>query len=124
MPGETKIDKDARHAFYESVLEKGRCWMADVVRHKCDGPIDPAHLLPKQRLKHIASARYPGDRPKMLELVWSPDNGIPLCRAAHHKLDNGFIRLYWHQLPPEAVRFAQEWDLEWEMEQVYRKEAS
>lgn len=123
MARESKKDREARHAFYESVLARGSCWMVDVIRHRCDGPIDPAHLLPKQRLKVIAKNKFPGDEDKQRELVWSPSNGVPLCRDAHHKLDNGFIRIYWHQLPAEAHQFAAEWDLEWEMEQAYRKES-
>jgi hypothetical protein len=117
---ETKQGREARHGFYEAVLS-GSCWFSNKFAHKCDGPIDPCHLLPKQRLKNLASRRgY--DEAETLRLVWDARNGVPGCRAIHHKLDNGFIRMYWDQLPDPALEFAREWDLEWEMEQQYRKE--
>lgn len=127
MPGpvltrkrESKKGKQARHDFYEAVLV-GPCWFKGRFSHDCDGPLDPCHLLSKQRLKNIARQRE-YDEEEMLALVWDPRNGVPGCRAFHHKLDNGFVRIYWDQLPPEALAFARDWDLEWEMEQVYRKE--
>ncbi len=119
---ETKNEKAARFNFYKDVLERwGGCWMTPVVAHHCDGPIDPAHLLPKQRLRAIAKDRYPEDEERQYKMIWGPMNGIPLCRAAHHKLDNGFIRLSWEQLPREARDYAIDWDLEWEMQQAYPK---
>lgn len=118
---ETKAGKEARHRFYEEVLAKGPCWLATIHPHDCDGPIDPCHLLSKQRLKRIAKDRNYNER-ETLALVWDSKNGVPGCRAYHHKLDNGFIRLTWAQLPLEAHAFAFGWDLEWEMEQTFRKE--
>ena len=120
---ETKAAKGARYRFYEAVLGKGPCWFRQITPHQCDGPIDPCHLIPKQRLKNIAKQKdYNED--ETLALVWDPDNGVPGCRALHHKLDNGFIRIYWDQLPASVKDFALGWDLEWELEQIYRKEAA
>lgn len=120
---ESKAERERRHAFYESVLAKGGCWLKTLFPHECDGPMDPCHLLPKQRLRAIARDRYPDNDEMQHKLIWSVANGIPACRAYHHKLDNGFIRIYWHQLPIEAKQFAINWDVEWEMEQAFRKEA-
>lgn len=118
---ESKAGKEARHAFYEQVLNKGHCWLKQITPHECDGPIDPCHLLPKQRLKNIARQREYGEE-ETLKLVWDERNGIPGCRAYHHRLDNGFLRIYWEQLPAKAYEFMADWDLEWEMEQLFRKE--
>jgi hypothetical protein len=118
---ESKAGKEARLRFYEQVLGKGGCWLKTITPHECDGPIDPCHLLPKQRLKNIAKQRgYTDD--ETLRLVWDERNGVPGCRAFHHKLDNGFMRVYWSQIPMDAYAFAHDWDLEWEMEQMFRKE--
>ena len=119
---EKKAEKQRRHAFYESVLRKGGCWLRTLIPHECDGPMDPAHLLPKQRLRAIARDRYPDDEEMQWKMIWGPDNGVPICRAYHHRLDNGFVRIYWNQLPSEARKFAINWDIEWEMEQVFRKD--
>lgn len=120
---EKKEEKERRHKFYEAVLSKGDCWFKQLFPHQCDGPMDPAHLLPKQRLRAIARDRYPDNEQMQWKLIWSTDNGVPACRDFHHKFDNGFVRVYWHQLPPEALRFAVNWGIEWEMEQVFRKDA-
>jgi hypothetical protein len=118
---ETKQGRDARLAFYENVLDRGRCWLHNIVPHECDGPTDPCHLMSKQKLRKIALDRgY--DEGQTFALLWDSRNGVPGCRAYHHKFDNGFMRIYWHQLPSQAVRFAQDWEIEWEMEQVFRKE--
>lgn len=112
--------KGARYRFYEDVLNKGGCWFKTITPHECDGPIDPCHLMPKQRLRNIANQRGYNEA-EMLRLVWDARNGVPGCRAYHHKLDNGFLRAYSDQLPVSAHEFAREWDLEWELEQIYRK---
>ncbi len=118
---ESKEGKEARHQFYERVLDKGGCWLHRIVPHECDGPIDPCHLFPKQRLKNMANLRGYEEK-EMLAMVWDDRNGIPGCRSFHHRLDNGFIRIYWPQLPRAVKEFAADWDLEWEMKQIYREE--
>jgi len=118
---ETKAGKEARHAFYEDVLSKGECWFKTIYPHQCEGPIDPCHLLSKQKLKRIAKDRGYNDSTTN-RLVWGHRNGVPGCRFQHHRMDNGFLRVYWEQLPEEARQFAKDWDIEWEMEQVYRRQ--
>jgi hypothetical protein len=118
---ETKAAREARHDFYRAVLGRGPCWLNTITPHACDGPIDPCHLLSKQKLKRIAKDRgY--DEAETLAMVWDERNGVPGCRAYHHRLDNGFMRVYYHQLPGFTHDFIFAYDLEWEMEQVYRKE--
>lgn len=118
---ETKAEKEARHTFYERVLLESGCYFKNIFPHKCDGPRDPCHLLSKQKLKRIAKDRgY--DEETTMKLVWDPRNGVPGCRAQHHRMDNGFLRVYWEQLPSKTKLFADDWDLEWEILQVYRDE--
>lgn len=118
---ETTLGRQARHEFYRDVLDSGGCYFRNHFPHQCEGPIDPCHLLPKQRLRTIAARREYGEG-KTLALIWDHRNGIPGCRAFHHRLDNGFIRLYWDQLPPAAQHFARDWDLVDEMKHVYRED--
>lgn len=116
---ETKAEREARHAFYERVLLESGCYFKNIFPHQCDGPRDPCHLLSKQKLKRIAKDRgYDAD--ETIRLVWDPRNGVPGCRAQHHRMDNGFLRVYWEQLPSKTKLFADDWDLEWEILQVYR----
>ncbi len=120
---ETRAGKEARHRFYEEVLSKGPCWFNSqmVDGNPCDGPMDPCHFLPKQRLKRIAKDRNYDER-ETLAMVWDSRNGVPGCRAHHHKVDNGFLRFTWDELPIETHGFAFAWDLEWEVQQMFRKE--
>lgn len=117
---ETKAEKEARHHFYDTVLIEAGCFFNDIYPHKCEGPIDPCHLLSKQKLKRIAKDRQYDDSTTN-RLVWDFRNGVPGCRAQHHRMDNGFLRVYYHQLPHKTKLFAKDWDLEWEMKNVYRQ---
>jgi hypothetical protein len=119
---ESKEGKAARLKFYEDVLNRGTCWLRTIVPHECDGPSDPCHLMSKQKLRKVALDRGYNEK-QTLQLLWDNRNGVPGCRSFHHRFDNGFMRIYWNQLPPYAVQFAQEWELEWEMEQIFRKES-
>jgi hypothetical protein len=109
MKRETKAAKQARQDFYEAVLSKGGCWIArGIIPHACDGPKDPAHIIAKQGLKTEANLSRLSDE-DTLGLVWDSRNGIPICRAYHHKLDNGFIRIYQPELPESVFDFIADW---------------
>lgn len=98
-----------REAFYETVLSEP-CWFKGIIPHLCDGPMDPCHLISKQRLKRIAKDKKM-DEQATLEMVWDHRNGVPGCRAFHHKFDNGFIRVYLEQLPTPFFHFVEDYEI-------------
>lgn len=107
---ETERERVARERFVEGVLataylyEEG-CWFAKVVRHKCDGPIDPCHIIDKQGLKVIARHL---DQPEVL--VYDVRNGVPGCRDIHARFDNRMIRVYQDELPDSVFVFIDQWE--------------
>lgn len=107
---ETKRQKAARERFVEGVLataylyEDG-CWFAHVVRHKCDGPIDPCHVIDKQGLKVVGRHL---EQPEAL--VYDPRNGLPGCRAIHSRFDDLMIRVYQDDLPDSVFLFIDQWE--------------
>ena len=76
----------------------------------CEGPIQAAHLIPKQAL------RRRGFSP---EVIWDPRNGIAACRRAHCRSDAGLERFPSSRLPVEAWAFAEEVGLGWMLEKLY-----
>jgi hypothetical protein len=101
---ETKAQKALREQFYEAVLataylyEEG-CWFSKPVKHKCDGPVDPCHIIDKQGLKVVPEA-----------LVWDVRNGVPGCRAIHSRFDGHMIRVYQDDLPDSVFMFITDWE--------------
>ena len=76
----------------------------------CEGPIQAAHLIPKQAL------RRRGFSP---EVIWDPRNGIAACYCAHRRSDAGLERFPSSRLPVEAWAFAEEVGLGWMLEKLY-----
>ena len=107
---ETKAFKKARHQFYEVVLgsaylyEEG-CWFSRVISHKCEGPIDPCHIIDKQGLKVV------GRKLKKPEaMIYDVRNGVPGCRAIHNRFDQHLIRIYQDDLPRCIGLFISDWE--------------
>lgn len=107
---ETKAMKEARLRFYEGVLatsylyEDG-CWFRGVVAHKCDGPIDPCHIIDKQGLKHLTGALS-----KPEAMIYDVRNGVPGCRHIHNMFDNFQLRIYQDDLPRSVMYFVTDWE--------------
>jgi hypothetical protein len=106
----TAAEKQARERFVEAVLataylyETG-CWFSHVVRHKCDGPIDPCHVIDKQGLK--IAGRFL-EQPEAM--VFDPRNGVPGCRYIHSRFDSSMIRVYQGDLPDSIFMFVDQWE--------------
>src|SRR2546421_10685045 len=86
------------------------CWLSDFWEHECEPPFDRAHLgLTKQFLRRKGLSAVCRD-PRIWR--WC-------CRAAHHRLDNGFIRLKREDLPASVEDFADEFGLSWRLDRDY-----
>lgn len=110
---ETKAHKEARFAFYEGVLAtshlfRGGCWFSTIVPHKCDGPIDPCHIIDKQGL-WVSGRKL--KRPELM--VYDVRNGLPGCRKIHGQFDRTSmpgIRIYQDELPDSIFMFITDWE--------------
>jgi hypothetical protein len=81
------------------------CWLQQFSLAPCDGPMDPAHLVPKQRLRNAGI--NPEDR-------WDRRAIVAACRAHHHLFDNGFIKLSLTDYPESFIDYATEHGLTWD----------
>src|SRR5258706_16474184 len=75
------------------------CYFRGLGYLDCDGFIQRAHLIPKQRMK---IAGVIGD------MIWDERCWIPACKHHHHQWDNGFIMLDPDDFPPGIWSFARE----------------
>lgn len=110
MRKESKSEKQARHDFYEAVLAtaylfREGCWFQSIIPHKCDGPLDPCHLIDKQGLwafeKELEAIEF---------MVYDVRNGVPGCRHIHNRFDQRNIRIYQDELPDSVFMFITDWE--------------
>jgi hypothetical protein len=95
------------------------CWLARFAPEvPCDGPEDPVHLLPKQRIKREVSHDQ--------RIVWHPATFVRACRRHHGMLDvERTLRIPRSEAITEASprsprpRLAREFGLEWSLDRDY-----
>lgn len=91
------------------------CYLARIGYTGCDGMLDAAHMIPKQRLKALFKTRgMPAS--KLAAAVWDPRVTVPICRRHHGLLDGKTIRLAAGQYPRKMHEYAAEYALEWRSE--------
>lgn len=92
------------------------CWWKDRGQGPCDGPIDRAHWIPKQRIRrefrHLAAET-------LKELVWHPAVWSPMCRRHHGDFDSGKLKVAREQLPVPVERYAEVFGLAWSLDASY-----
>jgi hypothetical protein len=94
------------------------CWLASVgCPGSCDGPMDRAHLIPKQRIRR--ELRGDLTREQLDEAIWHPSVWRWACRFHHGQLDNGAFHLDRSLLPASVAEFARIWGMEWSIDSDY-----
>ncbi len=87
------------------------CWLAQFSDKPCEGRMDPAHLLAKNRMRqeHVPE-----------EAIWDPRVWVPACRTHHAALDTArTLRVPRERLPEGLERFVEEYGLEWLLSRSY-----
>lgn len=87
-----------------------KCWFRGIKEHECDGPLDRAHLIPKQRMR---IKNLPD------EVVWDKRCWVWACRRSHTMFDHIGIDLKRSQLPDGVEEFALEYGLGWSLDRDY-----
>jgi hypothetical protein len=87
------------------------CWLATFSDKPCQGPMDRAHLIAKQRLKREVS----GDP----RLVWHPSLWVWACRRHHGDFDNRVLRVGRGDLPVGLEGAAEILGLGWMLDADY-----
>jgi hypothetical protein len=99
---ESAAETRARQAFNQTVCAYPCFFQRYREGHVCDYPLDAHHLVPKQFLRQRL-----GDRPEeeLLEVLYNPLIGAPLCRAAHNSVESRADHIFWDELSADCVRF-------------------
>lgn len=89
-------------------------------------PLDPHHVLAQRYIRRYVSAQRGLDTEQreelLISLLFDPRNGMPVGRPCHEPHEKAVCRIPWSLIPPSAIAFAQELDLEWLLERQYPKE--
>jgi hypothetical protein len=93
------------------------CWLARFnASVPCDGPMDKAHLLPKQRIKR----QFAGSDPETLRaVIWHRSLWVPACRRHHGDFDNYVFRITREDLPEGLEYAAHVLGLGWSLDADY-----
>lgn len=110
VKGAAELEAEAN--FRETVLRED-CLMKRRPGHRCSGPLDAHHVLPKRFLKTNYST-FP-DAEKW-ERIHDPANGVALCRAAHDAVTTRMGYIFLEELPARVVDFARDQGLMWRLE--------
>lgn len=113
----------------------GRCWLAqhDERRRPCQGRLERAHLISRQRVANALSALLPynpvnvldpssildfprATRRELIQLAeWDPRNGVVVCEAHHRRYDSHLtpaLTVRRADVPERVVDFASDWGIE------------
>jgi hypothetical protein len=102
QPKESTAEQLYREEFNEAVKAWPCLFSESRRRHVCDGELDAHHLVPKNFLRFRLSDWSERD---LLEVLFHPHIGAPLCRRAHELVTVKAEYVYWDELSPECLDF-------------------
>jgi hypothetical protein len=89
------------------------CWLARFGDGPCDGPMDRAHLVPRQRIRR----QLHGQDPELVQrVIWHPSCWVWACRRHHGDFDNKRFAVPREALPECVEVFAAELGMLWSLE--------
>lgn len=109
-----------------------KCWAKEHLdgHDHCDGPLDVAHVIPRQTVRtkwkqarvNSRMSHHPLLEVELEEVEDCEDNCVLLCRAAHESWDKRGRRPLYGQLPDHARDFAYKYWLQRELHSRYADE--
>jgi hypothetical protein len=99
-PKPSTTDTDAARAWWVAVVKGKRCVVCKS-RYLLQGH----HVVSQQRLKKEYPKGAPDGR-SLQELLWSVENGIPVCAFHHMRHESAFERIPARLIPLAAFKFA------------------
>lgn len=87
------------------------------LRHSCGGPLQRAHLIPKQRIRREFKGELSEEN--LAHVVWHPSAWRWMCALHHASFDAGRLKLRRDQVPQDTEHFAAVWELGWSLDASY-----
>lgn len=94
------------------LVQRLDCFFAQHSPHACDGPMDRAHLIAKQRIKR----ELRGQEDLMDQAVWHPAVWVWACRRHHGDFDNKRMRFGRGDVPAQVEAYAEALGLTWSLD--------
>lgn len=100
----TNFEREAKQRFQRAVLGRPCHFAEHRPGHVCAGRKDPHHLLPQRAIK----LRLKGaDEQMLVNALWNPAIGAPLCRKAHDLVEARIEHVWWEELTLECIEFSE-----------------
>lgn len=104
----TKAEREAHQDFRELVLAEPCLFSRTRPEHSCSGVRDPHHVIRQAWLRR----EFPG----VWNVVYDPELGVALCRAAHDQVTTHFTRVFFEELPARVVDRAEALGIRYKLE--------
>lgn len=85
---------------------------------RCDGELDPHHVIPKRAIKAYAKTHKLDGR-STASLLWDTGNRLVLCRRHHQLQEGAHDRVPRRLIPASAVTFAETLGLAYLIDRLY-----
>lgn len=96
------------HLHFSQAVCSWPCWARENrTGHRCWGPVDSHHLAPASWIKQTYRD-LPDD--ELAAILYAVILGCPACRLFHEGLENRSEIIYFEELDPELIDFAQRVD--------------
>lgn len=92
----------ASQRFRAEVISYGCFFAEHRPGHSCSGPLQAHHLLPQRAIKEHFRGRPEAE---LIEALYNPVIGAPLCAHAHHLVEMRREHIYWDELTQACVEF-------------------
>lgn len=109
-------DDEKRTAFF--AIGDQQCARRFELGQRCDGQLDPHHVIPKRAIKTYARA-HRLDARSTASLLWDPSNRLVLCRRHHNLHEGAHDRVPLTYVPAGAIAFARALGLDTLIDRYY-----
>lgn len=100
----SEAERRAEAAFRQEVCSYGCFFAAHRDGHTCSGRLQAHHLLPKQAIRNELRGE---SEARLIEILYAPVIGAPLCAHAHHLVEMRQAYIYWDELTDACKTFCE-----------------
>lgn len=102
-------ERRAEAAFRQEVCSYGCFFAAHRPGHVCQGRLQAHHLLPKRAIRNELRGE---PEARLIEILYAPVIGAPLCAHAHHLVEMRREYIWWDELTQACIEFCKQIGME------------